>query len=101
MAKNSQGNQFFTFLSGILVGGVVGLLYAPDKGKNTRDKLTFKLDKYKKILEELIEELVSGKIEHINEAKTEGKRIVSETVEHAEKLMNEIDDLKNKIIHKN
>ena len=47
MSKNS-GNSFFTFLFGVFAGSVLGLLFAPEKGSHTRDRLSFLLDKYKK-----------------------------------------------------
>ena len=56
MSKNS-GNSFFAFLFGIFAGGILGLLFAPEKGTHTRDRLSFLLDKYKKRVEELMESL--------------------------------------------
>ena len=47
MSKNS-GNSFFAFLFGIFAGCILGLLFAPEKGAHTRDRLSFLLDKYKK-----------------------------------------------------
>jgi gas vesicle protein len=45
MSKKS--GALMAFLSGAAIGAVLGILYAPDKGTNTREKLSYKLDKYK------------------------------------------------------
>ncbi len=54
-------NTLLAFAVGAGVGAALGILFAPDTGANTRDKLSFKLSKYKKELEDLINELVDGK----------------------------------------
>jgi gas vesicle protein len=95
MSKNS--NSLFAFLIGAGVGAALGVLFAPDTGTNTRDKLSFKLSKYKKELEELINELMEGKELHLNEAKTEGKRVISEAKNKAENLLNDVNKLIDQI----
>ncbi|MDF2158896.1 YtxH domain-containing protein [Algoriphagus sp. CAU 1675] len=95
MSKNS--NSLFAFIIGAGVGAALGVLFAPDTGSNTRDKLSFKLSKYKKELEDLIEELVEGKELHLNEAKTEGKRVISEAKNKAENLLNDVNKLIDQI----
>jgi len=67
MSKNS--NSLVAFVIGAGVGAALGILFAPDAGNNTRDKLSFKLSKYKKELESLVDDLVEGKETHLNEAK--------------------------------
>ncbi|GAB2477757.1 MAG: YtxH domain-containing protein [Cytophagales bacterium] len=91
MSKSS--NTLLAFLVGAGVGTALGILFAPDTGANTRDKLTFKLSKYQKELEELIKELVEGKELHLNEAKTEGKRVISEAKNKAENLLSDVNKL--------
>ena len=58
---SKSGNTLLAFVIGAATGAILGILYAPDKGSNTRDKLTYRLDKYRKMLEELVEDLISGK----------------------------------------
>ncbi|MBN3584047.1 YtxH domain-containing protein [Algoriphagus aestuarii] len=96
MSKNSS-NSLLAFLVGAGVGTAIGILFAPDAGENTRDKLTFKLSKYKKELEDLITELVEGKETHFNEAKTEGKRVITEAKNKAENLLNDVNKLIDQI----
>lgn len=95
MSKSS--NSLIAFIVGAGVGTGLGMLFAPDTGANTRDKLSFKLSKYKKELEDLIEDLVEGKETHLNEAKNEGKRVISEAKNKAENLLNDVNKLIDQI----
>ncbi|MFH6983134.1 YtxH domain-containing protein [Marinoscillum sp. 108] len=94
---SSRGNSFFAFILGAITGGVLGVLFAPDKGTNTRDKLTYRLDKYKKRLEEIVEDLVEGADMVENEAKSEGEKIVKDAKVKAEKLLDDVNGLIDQI----
>lgn len=96
-AMGKTTNTLLAFALGAGVGAALGILFAPDTGANTRDKLSFKLSKYKKELEDLINELVDGKEIHLNEAKTEGKRVISEAKNKAEDLLNDVNKLIDQI----
>ena len=96
MAK-SGGNSFLAFIAGAIVGGIVGILYAPDKGSNTRDKLTFQLDKYKIKFEEILNDLLKGKQLVDSEAKTEGEKIISAAKQKAEALLDDVNGLIDQI----
>ncbi len=40
--------------SGSVIGSLVAILYAPDKGANTRDKISYRLNNYMDELTQLI-----------------------------------------------
>ncbi len=73
MSKNST-NSFISLLVGLLLGGIIGILFAPDKGNNTRDRLNFRLNRYKRKLEDLLEDIMDEKDSIDSEAKTKSKK---------------------------
>ncbi|HEY5691706.1 MAG TPA: YtxH domain-containing protein [Cyclobacteriaceae bacterium] len=96
MSKKS--GSLLAFLSGAAIGAVIGILYAPDKGTNTREKLSYKLDKYKVLLEQFLDDLVQGKETPLTtEAKSQGAKVVSEAKNKAERLLEDVDELLTQI----
>jgi gas vesicle protein len=96
MSKKS--NALMAFLAGAAVGAILGVLYAPDKGSNTREKLSFRLDKYKKMLEDFINGMVDGKeVPLTSDAKSASGKVVSEAQDKAEKLLEDVDELLSQI----
>lgn len=79
-------------LSGALIGSVVALLYAPDKGSNTRDVLSYRLSNYLEELTHLIDKLSDEK-EAISDAKKKGDLVVEDARKRAEDLIKEAEDL--------
>jgi gas vesicle protein len=97
MGKKSS-NAMMIFLAGAAAGAVLGILYAPDKGSNTREKLSYRLDKYKKLLEDYINDLVAGNDTPLtSEAKSQGQKVVSEAKDKAEQLLQDVDELLEQI----
>lgn len=95
MSKKS--NSLLAFLTGAATGAILGILYAPDKGEHTRDKLSYQLDKYRVKLDELLKEFLEGKELTENEAKKEGDKLVTDAKVKAEKLLDDVNGLITKI----
>jgi len=91
MSKTS--NSLFSFLLGASAGAILGILYAPDKGTNTRDRLTYRLDKYKITLEELLQDISKGKVAPVSAAKSQGQKVIDDAKERAEQLLADVDNL--------
>ena len=91
MSKKSS--SLLTFILGAAAGATIGILFSPDKGVNIRGKLSYKLDKYKVLLEELLEDLVNDVELPISQAKTKSEKVISDAKEKAEKLLEDVDSL--------
>ena len=91
MSKNS--NEWIAFIAGAGIGAALGILFAPDSGKNTRDKLSYQLSKYKEELERLVADLKDGKNMSFNEAKSEGNRVITDAKNKAENLLSDVNKL--------
>ena len=95
MSRSSK--TLWAFIVGAAAGAVVGILYAPDKGENTRNKLYFQLNKYRDQLKQLINDMVDGKEIPDSMAKSEGKKVVNDTKIKAEKLLEDVEKMMSQI----
>jgi gas vesicle protein len=95
MSRSSK--TLWAFIVGAAAGAVAGILYAPDKGENTRNKLYFQLNKYRDQLKQLINEIVDGKEIPDSMAKSEGKKVVNDTKVKAEKLLEDVEKMMSQI----
>ena len=94
---NKSTATIVAFVAGVATGAALGILFAPDEGKNTRDKLSFQLDKYRLKLLEVIKNLGTGKEGAFSHAKSEGQQVIAQTRSQAEKLLDEVDTLMSQI----
>ncbi|HET6528786.1 MAG TPA: YtxH domain-containing protein [Balneolaceae bacterium] len=92
----SKSDFTFGLLSGALIGSAVALLYAPEKGSNTRDILSYRLSSYLDELTRLIERLTDEK-SSISDAKRKGDLVVEDARQRAEDLINEAENLLSSI----
>lgn len=68
-------NVLLGVLAGVALGATLGILYAPDKGASTRDKISKKGQKYVKDVKDKTHEFadtISQKVQHVKE---EGSRM--------------------------
>ena len=94
---NKNSNSLIAFVLGAGLGATAGILFAPDSGNNTRDRLSYQLIRYKEELEELVKDLVDGKNLPLNEAKSEGNKVIIEAKSKAENLLNDVNRLIDQI----
>lgn len=95
---SKKGNTLLAFLTGASIGALLGVLYAPDKGSNTREKLSFRLDKYKKMLEDFINGIVEEQeLKSTSDPKSPSGKVVNDAKDKAEKLLEDVDELLSQI----
>jgi gas vesicle protein len=95
-----KGSNLFAFLAGAAAGAIVGILYAPDTGENTRDKLTYRLGKYKEMLEDLLDDISDREDLGLSTARSDGEKVVNSAKEKAEQLLTDVDALLGQIKNK-
>ena len=94
---NRTTGAFLIFFVGAAAGACLGVLYAPESGESTRDRLNFQLTKYRDRLKELIDELVEGRSVQMNTAKSEGQKVINNAKEKAERLLGDVEELMGQI----
>ncbi|MCF8239641.1 MAG: YtxH domain-containing protein [Saprospiraceae bacterium] len=89
-----NGKVILGFLAGGAIGAILGILFAPDNGKNTRKKISKKSNKLVESLEDKFHEFadsMTGKIEEMmsdaekagQNGKTKAKELLSDATKSA------------------
>lgn len=82
MASNT-GQTLIALLTGAAIGAGIGILYAPDKGSKTRDKLSKEAKKAQKQLNKQIRETTSNLSSKAQVAKLNFEQKLNETLSSA------------------
>ena len=91
MSKKSSG-FIVGLISGAAIGSTIGFLFAPDKGENTRDRISYRLNTYLDDLTRMIEK-IRYENQVVSDAKKEGELVVEEAQKRAEDLISEAEEL--------
>lgn len=90
MNKGTIG--ILSLLTGAALGLSVGVLFAPDKGSNTRGRVSYNLYRFKAALEDILNELQSDDLPE-SAAKSEGERVITDAKVKAEELLKDVETL--------
>ena len=92
-----------SFVTGAATGAVLGLLFAPHRGRDTRYRISYQVEKYRDRLAEITNGLMAVRIDSATaatagqEAKTEGQRVIRDARDKAEQLLTDVDSLIDQI----
>ncbi|QJD77632.1 YtxH domain-containing protein [Spirosoma rhododendri] len=98
---NKVSRDLTFLLIGAATGTAIGLLYAPDRGKVTRDRLSYRLSKYREQVESMLDDLLHASEQPDNNSRDEGERVVNNAREKAEQLLADVDRLMAQIKQQN
>jgi gas vesicle protein len=90
--KSGAGEVLLGVLAGVAVGATLGILFAPDKGSNTRRKISQKSNEYVEGLEEKFNELMDSFSEQIDHVKGEASRLSESGKQMAKEAAHDVVD---------
>jgi len=79
------GKVVVGLLAGIAAGALLGILFAPDKGSETRKSILSKKDDYADAMKKKFDEFVDSITEKYESAKADVKDFADQKSKHAEK----------------
>jgi gas vesicle protein len=85
----SKGKVLLGLLTGVAVGAALGILFAPDKGWNTRKRISKKAEDLTNDLREKFDEFIDMVSVKVDEAKSKVSNVADKAKEKAEEAKKE------------
>lgn len=86
----TNGKVVLSVLAGVAVGAILGILFAPDKGSETRKKIVGKGHKMTEDVKEKLDKLLAGSTENFEAAKAEAAKIYESGKNHSKEAKKEL-----------
>jgi gas vesicle protein len=93
----STGKLLLGVLAGVAAGALAGILFAPDKGSETRRKITKKGSDYAGELKNSFNQLVDGMSGKLDQAKEEASNLVEQGKSILDHGKNRANDFKREV----
>jgi gas vesicle protein len=90
----SSGKVFLGVLAGLAAGAVLGILFAPEKGSTTRNKMSKKAEDYGDGLKEKFNEFLNDISEKFEKVKEEATDFAEKTKATAESVKKDVKSAK-------
>jgi gas vesicle protein len=99
LTMNKSTSFLLGLITGAAIGTVVGVLFAPNEGKQTRNRLSYRLSR----LQGDVQDLLTKKHVIVSEAKNQSEEVTQTTKVKAQKLQDQMDAIieKNKPVKRN
>jgi gas vesicle protein len=88
----NSGKVLLGLLAGLAAGATLGILFAPEKGKNTRRRMINQSNDYVDELKDKFNEYMEGVTEKFNKTKAEATKMAGQMKHKAEKAEHEMLD---------
>lgn len=91
MQNSNSGSSLGSILLGIGIGTIIGILYAPDKGTKTRQKLASKREDLMNAANDSYNQVADGARSVVNKVTDGAKSIYNEVADSAKTAYNDVE----------